>query len=155
MSPKEINTLIECLVEAFGYKPLDRVRSDKYRKIFKDNIPPFLKLEGDNVKLYNKSGTLICNGYSRIVVGDYGAFVEYSPVQARIKKYLVQKGQEYRLAQSGKSKNIKYFWYTINDSSNIKIYHQQRAVGYANYKPGFFYVSPYEVYTYEHLRMLE
>lgn len=155
MKKEEVKSLINKLVNNFNYKPLNKTLSKKYREIFEDNIPEFLNIKGDSIKLYNKCGTLICNGYSRIVVGDYGAFVEYSPHQAKIRQYKVKPGEEYRLNSSESSRNIKYYWYTTKDSSNIKIYHQQRTVPYANYKPGFFYVSPYEVYTNEHIRMLE
>ena len=41
-------------------------------------------------------------------------------------------------------KNVKYVWMTIADGSNIKIYKQKKRVAYADYKSGFYYISPHE-----------
>lgn len=54
------------------------------------------------------------------------------------------KGQEYRFTEKYKN-NVKYMWLTTKDSSACKLYDQQRTVTYADYKAGYFYVSPFEV----------
>ena len=91
-----------------------------------------------------KNGTVVCSGYTRIVVGDYGAFIEFDEEQANIDKYIIAPGQEYRVDNPRYSKNVKYIWMTIPDGSNIKIYKQKKKVAYADYKSGMFYISPHE-----------
>ena len=76
--------------------------------------------------LCTKTGTVVCNGYTRIVVGDYGAFIEFDKEQANFDKYIIAPGQEYRVNDPKYSKNVKYIWMTIADGSNIKIYKQKK-----------------------------
>ncbi len=141
-----MNTLdIEAkLAQKYGYKPLSKNLSEKYRQFYIDNLPKGFLLEGSSDALYTKNGTLICNGYKRIVVGDYGAFIEFDKEQANAEQYIIAPGQEYRVNDQKYAKNVKYIWMTIADDSNIKIYKQKKKVTYADYKSGFYYVSPHE-----------
>lgn len=93
-------------------------------------------------------GSLICGSYRRIVIGDYGAFIEFdSPYYDS--SFVIAPGQEYRVSDERYSKNVKYIWLTINDGSRIKIYYQKKGVTYADYIPGMYYVSVHEVYPAE------
>ena len=142
-----MNTLkIEALLaKKYKYKPLSKELSEKYRSYFRDNIPEWLKETGQNQPLYTNRGSIITNRYERIVVGDYGAFVEFSePIFEG--QFIIAPGQEYRVFDDRYSKNIKYEWLTIDDGSNVKIYFQKRTVNYADYKPNMYYVSVHEVY---------
>ncbi len=142
-----MNTLkIEAaLAEKYKYKPLSKELSEKYRNFFRENIPLFLNELGSVNPLYTLNGTKICNGYDRIVVGDYGAFIEFSQEHIT-SEFVIQKGQEYRVYDEKYKNNVKYIWLTINDKSNIKIYFQRRKVSYADYKPNKYYVSVHEVF---------
>lgn len=104
-------------------------------------------MNGDNIPLYSADGRVVCDGYKRIVIGDYGAFIEFTPEQANHYLFKVQEGQEYRINDPKYSKNVKYEWLTLKDKSGIKIYKQKKTVSYADYKKGMFYVSPHEVYS--------
>ena len=75
-----MNTLkIEALLaKKYGYKPLSSELSEKYRQFYLENIPKGLNVDGGIETLYTTNGTPICNGYDRIVIGDYGAFIEFS-----------------------------------------------------------------------------
>lgn len=139
-----MNTLkIEArLAEKYKYKPLTGDLSEKYRDYFTANVPSFLRLDGGG-PLYTRNGSLICNVYQRIVVGDYGAFVEFDVPAA---EFVIAPGQEYRVYDERYSKNVKYVWLTIDDGSEIKIYHQRKGVTYADYKPGRYYASVHEVF---------
>ena len=141
-----MNTLkIEAkLAQEYKYKPLPSPLSEKYREFFTQNIPAFLKMDGDNITLYTTEGSLLCNGYNRIVVGDYGAFIEFDG-PAYDANVVVQAGQEYRIDDPKYKNNVKYHWYTIEDGSNIKLYYQKRTVSYASYRPKKWYVSVHEV----------
>ena len=139
-----MNTLkIEAkLAEKYGYQKLPDDLSEKYRQFFSENIPDGLHIEGGGV-LKTMNGGVICENYNRIVVGDYGAFVELeTPADAR---FVIAPGQEYRVNDPKYSKNVKYIWLTIPDGSNIKIYHQKKKVSYADYLPKRYYVSVHEV----------
>jgi len=140
-----MNTLkIEALLaKKYGYKPLPDDLSKQYREYFVNNTPDFLA-ENENQPLYTVCGTLICDGFRRIVVGDYGAFVEFNLGQANDAHFCIAPGQEYRI-KDPKYANVKYHWYTIPDQSNVKIYFQKNRVAYADYIPGMYYVSVHEV----------
>lgn len=119
--------------------------SDKYRDFFFDNIPSSLCIKGSSECLYTKNGTLLSNGYKRIVIGDYGAFIEIEESQMNLDILQIKKGQEYRVSDKNYCDIVKYNWLTIDDSSNIKVYLQKKKVSYADYLIGMYYVSPHEV----------
>lgn len=139
-----MNTLkIEAaLAKKYKYRPLKRDLSEKYRKFYLDNIPTELNVNGWVDTLFTLNGSPICDGYDRIVIGDYGAFIEFSTSPY---SFIVKPGQEYRIDDERYSKNVKYHWLTINDDSDVKIYHQMRTVAYADYLPDKYYVSVHEV----------
>lgn len=129
------------LAEKYGYKPLDKELSKKYREFYEDNIPRFLNLEGGGA-LRTTRGTTICKSYDRIVIGDYGAFIEFTNPDY---EFLCEKGQEFRINDPKYQNKVKYNWLTVPDCSGIKIYQQKKGVTYADYKAGKYYVSVHEV----------
>ena len=139
-----MNTLqIEAkLSEKYKYKPLPSDLSERYRQYFKENIPPGLNISGGGA-LRTLRGSELCTKYDRIVIGDYGAFVEFCKEYCA-SEFVIAPGQEYRVSDERYSKNVKYIWLTVDDGSNIKIYHQKKGVSYADYKPGKYYVSVHE-----------
>lgn len=142
-----MNTLkIEAaLTKKYKYKPLPRNLSEKVRDFYKKNIPEWLKENGDSIPLYTNKGSLIVKRYTRIVIGDYGAFIEFETEDIeKIGSFRIAPGQEYRMED--RYKNVKYLWFTIADGSNIKIYFQKRLVSYADYRINKFYVSVHEVF---------
>lgn len=147
-----MNTLrIEAkLAEKYKYKPLPDDLSAKYRQFFTENIPSHLdishsRIPGGKNPLFTIHGSMVCTDYDRIVVGDYGAFVEFSPHYEGT-NFIIAPGQEYRVYDERYSKNVKYIWLTIDDGSGIKIYRQKKRVAYADYLPEKYYVSVHEVY---------
>jgi len=134
----------EELANKYKYKKLNSELSKEVRQLYKDNLPEINDV-GSSKKLYSLDGTLIANDYNRIVIGDYGAFIEFKKEQVVKENIKVKKGQEYRINDPKYNNNVKYYWLTAKDNSNIKIYYQKRTVPYADYKPEMFYVSPYEV----------
>lgn len=146
---KEMLALQERLAKEYGYKPIEpNLFTEDVREIFKRNLPDWCDERGEEHKLlYSLNGTLLATGYQRIVIGDYGAFVEISCDQIQHSNIRCKPGEEYRLNDSRFSKNVKYHWLTVPDGSNCKVYYQQKTVSYADYIPGMYYVSPYEVYV--------
>jgi len=136
------------LAKKHGYIKLNNKLSREVREKYLVNLPGCLDINGNkDFKIYTLSNTLIANGYNRIVIGDYGAFIEFDNSQIIRDKIIVKHGEEYRFNDSSYMKNIKYYWLTAIDNSNIKIYYQKRIVSYADYKPKMFYVTPYEIIT--------
>ena len=136
------------LAKKYGYRPLPQDLSVKYRNYFTENIPKFLNINGSQSQLTTLNGTPICNGYDRIVVGDYGAFIEFSK-ESISSNFIIQPGQEYRVYDEKYKNNVKYIWLTVNDGSGIKIYQQKRKVSYADYKARKYYVSVHEVLSHQ------
>ena len=135
----------EQLAVQYKYKKLNRKLSSEVRQKYFNNLPAQLCVLGAGDCLYSTDGTLITKGYERIVVGDYGAFIEFNPNQAVPENYKIKEGQEYRVYDPKYNSNVKYIWLTTKDKSNIKIYQQLKTVAYADYKAGMYYISPYEV----------
>lgn len=105
-------------------------------------------------EFFSLSGTLIAIGYSRIVYGDHGPYVEFEKVNFVVD--LIPK------FNNSCPLDAYYEWMTVKDGSDIKIYRQMRDVknlpnppspgyrgnrkeGYADYIPGKYYVSPYDM----------
>ncbi len=141
---EELNFQSE-LATQFKYKSLDKDLSKEVKERYLNTLPAGLNLQGNAEKeLRTREGTVIAKGYTRVVIGDYGAFVEFSPEQAVLDNITVKSGQEYRMTDRYRN-NVKYFWYTAKDKSDVKIYLQQRTVSYADYRPNMYYVSPFEL----------
>ncbi len=133
--------LEDILTEKYKYKKLPIEKSTISQTLYETLIPNFLQ---NQQPLYTSTGSLICSSFDRIVIGDYGAYVEFSSEQANKHIYIFAPKQEYRL--DPRYDNIKYIQLTINDKSEVKIYYQKRTVSYADYQINKYYVSVYEVY---------
>lgn len=115
------------------YKPLDpeksKIARDYYRTTF------YIPTDGDDtVEFYNKSGTQIAIGYNRVVIGDYGAYVEFD------KEHMCLENIKQKWPGEPKRK-VKYIWMETKDECKTKIYYQQGIVAYADYKVGCYYVT--------------
>jgi hypothetical protein len=98
-----------------------------------------------NFSLYTSNGTLIATGYTRVVIGDRGAYIEFSKKQAIIDNMTTPPDQKWRWKDKNWTDKVYYWWLTAKDSSGIKIYFQRKLVDYADYKADMFYVSPTDV----------
>lgn len=129
---------VNLLVKDFKYKPLPKDISKQAREYY-ERMLEFFNMDPSK-GIFDLRGAKISNGYDRIVVGDYGAFIEINSTDICKENIVVLSGQEFRLDPDF---NGKYLWYTTNGS--VKIYYQVRTVKYADYKVGFYYVSPTEI----------
>lgn len=136
----------EQLANEQKYKPIPRTFFCDVRAEFQKALPEWCNVSGDTISLETANGTVITNGYNRIVIGDYGAFVEFSRVQACMRRLKIKEGQMYRAKDPRYAEHVKYLWLTADDGSNVKVYDQKRPVEYADYMPGMLYVSVYEVF---------
>ena len=137
------------LADAYGYRAIPPLIAMEYHEKYRNTLPECFKnaLDGAETKVYTHTGTLIGEGIDRIVIGDYGAFVEISPDKVVRRNIKVKEGQEYRYLDPQFAEHVKYLWLTARDNSDCKIYFQKRKVAYADYKPGYFYISPFECIT--------
>lgn len=145
MLNKMIRQLLEELNFDFNnptYKKLDDELSKNVRKIYQ-NYADQCNLK-NNKPIYSPNGTLIATGFDRIVVGDYGPYIEFTKEQANEKEFVIATGQEYRLTPRYHN-TIKYEWYSTKHQ-DCKLYWQLRKVVYADYKPERYYISPFEVH---------
>lgn len=88
-------------------------------------------------------GPLLATGYTRLVIGGRGEYIEIHPSQLIREEIEVEPGEEYRLNGEWREKAF-YAWYRTK-VAHRKVYEQYRHVGYADYVPGYFYVSPLDV----------
>lgn len=95
------------------------------------------------VKSVNGIGPLLASGYTRLVVGGRGAYIEIHPSQIIREEVELAPGELYRLTSKWRDK-VYYAWYRTK-VGHRKVYEQFKHVGYADYVPGYFYVSPDDV----------
>lgn len=144
---KKMLSFQEQLAREFKYQPVGiNIFYGDVRETYRAALPEWCTLSGDpSVLLYTLDETLIARGYTRIVIGDYGAFVEISPDQIVENNLKCKEGQEYRITDPRFAANVKYRWLTSKDRANCKVYEQVKTVEYADYRPGMYYISPYEL----------
>ena len=119
------------------YKPLPPDWSATARRYYESRLE--LPLAGQpGIEFRTPRGTVIAVGYNRIVVGDYGPYIEYTPEQIR--------AATLRDRFAGPpTRPVKYIWLSPRDGSDVKVYRQERTVSYADYVPGMYYIAPHEV----------
>ena len=92
-------------------------------------------------RFYSVNGTLLARGYTRLVIGGRGAYLEFTPGQMVMENLSIPRDQEWRL----QSENAYYLEHRSRDAAYVKVYEQRRMVGYADYKIGLFYIAPADV----------
>lgn len=103
----------------------------------------YLPITGNAItQFYTKAGTHIATGYARVVIGDYGPYIEFSSDQIRHDVIM----QKY---PGEPSRPVKYIWKQAKDQTQVKVYEQRATVSYADYKVGMYYISPADLVTNE------
>jgi len=97
--------------------------------------------DGSLTEFRTKDGTLVAKGYERIVIGGRGPYVEFHPGQIVPSGLRLAPGQEWR---KGPGRHY-YAEHRSKDEANVKFYEQIRTVDYADYRPGYWYASPFEL----------
>lgn len=144
MSFENVLKYQEEMAKRFRYRPLSGAQRNEAREFYKANLPEGFCLDGGDVAVYSPSGLKIAEGYSRIVIGDYGALVEILPEQVVHENVRVKPGQEYRDTNPKYSGSVTFSWLTAKDDSDIKIQFQKKTVGHTDMVPGRYYVSVLE-----------
>ena len=113
------------------------MKTDYYRRL---KIPVTGNPE---TKFYTLNGQIVAEGYTRIVIGGRGPYIEFEPHMLFKTSLIMPEDQEYRLKDS----NVYYLEYRTIDISNVKVYAQLKPVDYADYLPGKCYISPFDLKT--------
>lgn len=94
-----------------------------------------IALTGDSVtRFFTGSGAQLAVGYSRVVVGGRGPYVEFE------KRHIASVAL--RLVDAP-----HYYYDELRSvADNVKVYLQRRPVTYADYVVGMLYASPFELF---------
>ena len=144
----DYNSMLEfqaALSERYKYKKLKPELSEKVRTLYEQELPEYFKnLENRGLPLTTADGVQIARKWDRVVVGDYGAFVEISDEDIIKENIHIPAKQLYRVNDQQYSEHVKYLWYEPTTECPAKLYCQLKTVTYADYQAGKWYISPYE-----------
>lgn len=89
-----------------------------------------------------KSGTPIAFGFVRIVHGGRGDYVEFTKEQLLWSALKIPQDQQWRALSDAWKDKVYYVEWRSRDESDVMVYEQKKAVDYADYKVGMYYISP-------------
>jgi hypothetical protein len=113
---------------------------------YQDRI--LLPLEGiADIEFYTKSGLLVARGYERVVIGGRGPYIEFADAAIFRENLHIPPDQKWRFDPI--YDYVYYYEYRTNDEANVKCYLQQKRVDYADYREGYWYISPFDLTTAE------
>ena len=100
----------------------------------------------DHTRFETSTGLLVASGYTRVVIGERGPYIEFLPGHLIWDSLHMPEEEKYRLEHPWKDQVFYVEWRT-KDQSNVKVYDQKRTVDYADYKVGLFYISPFDLFV--------
>lgn len=92
-------------------------------------------------KLYT-SKNLIAESFERVVHGGRGDYIELTAEQIKVPLVYRFDGKPFNEGDVDKDTDIFYYWLCPERDPLTKIYYQLRTVDYADYKVGYYYMSP-------------
>ena len=112
---------------------------------YKDRLR--IPLEGnDYTRFETKTGSHVATGYTRVVIGERGPYIEFLPGHLIWDSLHMPDEEKHRTEHPWKDRVFYVEWRT-NDKSNVKVYDQKKSVDYADYKVGLFYISPFDLFV--------
>jgi hypothetical protein len=101
---------------------------------------PLVRVEP--VELYTKdTHKLLATDYTRIVLGGRGPYIEFTPHMIVWGNAVLPVHERWRTENT----NAFYIEFRSNCTAFVKIYAQKKTVDYADYLPGFCYISPFDL----------
>lgn len=91
--------------------------------------------------LHTRAGEPFATGYSRVVIGERGPYVEFSPSQVTAQLTYVD--------------TPHYYFAEARTAEGVMVYHQKHRVEYADYLPGMLYVSPFYLFDAKGVRIID
>jgi len=103
--------------------------------------------DGDPImRFFTHTGIHAATGYTRIVIGERGAYVEFSRDQVVAASLRIPEDQRWRVSEETRGRA----YYIEHRAGAVKVYEQLRGVDYADYHPGYFYVAPADLVSDAH-----
>jgi hypothetical protein len=99
----------------------------------------------DHTRFETMIGLHVATGYTRVVIGGRGPYVEILPGHLIWDNLQILDEEKYRTEHPWKDKVFYVEWRT-KDQSNVKVYEQSKTVDYADYKVGLLYISPFDLF---------
>jgi len=97
-----------------------------------------------DLEFRSKLNKLLAVGYTRVVHGGRGDYIEFEKGQIIWPNFIVPTSQEYRLTEAWRNR-VYYAEYRSTGGSYVKLYLQYRTVEYADYRVGMCYMSPQDL----------
>lgn len=126
------------------YQAMDKPKRYFYHNFYKERIPKGLPIHGTKRTLMTKKGVLISRGYEKIVIGDYGAYIQFSQNQAYLENIHIPEKECYKISSS-KYRYIKHVIYHVIGEPAIDIFQQKELVDFADYIPDKYYIDVFSV----------
>lgn len=101
-----------------------------------------IEANGGEDDLFTRTGLPVSQGFDRIVIGERGPYVEFSNTDLYLDNLHIPQHEKYRL----NSEVVYYIEYRTTDEANVKVYCQKKTVAYADYRVGFWYISPSDLF---------
>lgn len=130
--------LLNRLVETYNYRKLPIKMSEEVQAYFKNQVQQ-LNLDASQ-PIYSLKGECLSKAFNRVVIGDYGAYIEF---EEPCTIFEVKKDQYFRCLPDFKG---KYVWLHPKNEEDCKVYYQLRPVCYADYQVGCYYVGIYDIF---------
>ena len=103
-------------------------------------ILPLLPPSGPPVVFRTLSGLVVATGYSRVVIGKRGPYIEFDAKHIESSALKIPKDQRWRQMSP-----IAYYIEHRSLDMLVKVYEQLRTVDYADYRVGCWYISPFDL----------
>ena len=89
----------------------------------------------------SNSGLHLATGYTRVVIGGRGPYVEFRQNQIVWNSFNIPDSEAYRIDDQ----RAFYVEYRSKCEAFVKLYAQKRTVAYADYLIGYCYISPFDL----------
>ena len=147
MTEQEALDLVSTNIAKGWYNKLTPEASKLVRDYYYERLGPLLQqhlaTSNETIQVVTQPNSsyqslVLSIGINRVVIGDYGAYIEMRPDQMVLKNIRPKWPGEPR-------RPVKYLWMVPIDGSPSKIYEQRGTVSYADYRVGMYYVAPSQV----------
>ena len=101
----------------------------------------------DDMQLFSESGELVATGYTRIVFGDRGPYMEFR--KSNMNKHALYLPDDLKWKMDEDLSHTIFYYEFRTRQDYVKVYFQKRTVNYADYKIHKFYISPFDLYDDE------
>ena len=99
--------------------------------------------------LMTLTGIPVAQGYTRCVFGARGPYIEFSHAQIRHDNLHTPEDKLWKI------NNPHVDYEELRTLDGVKVYCQKRKVSYADYQPGMYYISPFQLMSADRTRLIE